>query len=116
MDDFKKIGFPLLFIWTSAFSIKLLKTYFISSFIDIIISLLMITTLFYFGFLLNKNRKRRAQSLFKKVVSILMIAFLYLIQYGYLDNPLLNNIFIVFGINESFLNMIYILCGYLFAD
>lgn len=116
MDDLKKIGFPILLIWLSAFSIKVLKTYFNTSLSNTIISLVMVITLFFFGFLLNKNRKRRSESVFKKVVSILVLILLYLMQYGYLNNMTFYNIFNIFGINEYFINMIYILCGYIFGD
>ena len=65
---------------------------------------------------LNKSRKRRNPAVFKKVLAILVMVLLMLMQMGYFTLPFMKDAFDFFGVDGFYINMIYIFCGYLFAD
>ena len=95
MDDLKRLGLP---------------------FITILVTFLIVTSLFLFGYLLNKTRNRRNPGVFKKVIAILVMLLLMLMQMGYFTLPFMADAFDFFGVDAFYINMIYIFCGYLFAD
>lgn len=116
MDDFKRLGYPVLIIFLSAFVIKLIDLYFVFKYTSMLITILTVVALFLFGTTLNKSRKRRNPSAFKKVFAILIMILLLLMQLGYFQIPYVSTTFNFFGVDAFFINMIYIFCGYLFAD
>lgn len=116
MEDTKRLGLPVLIIFLSAFLVKVLNTFWASSITITISTILIVISLFTFGMVLNKSRKKRSPAVFKKVVAILVIILLTLMQLGYFSIPYVTKTFDFFGIDAFFINMIYIFCGYMFAD
>lgn len=116
MDDLKRLGYPVLIIFLSALIVKLLDQYLVFPYTSMLITILVASALFLFGTSLNKSRKKRNQSAFKKVIAILIIVLLLLMQLEYFHIPYIDKVFDLFGIGAFFINMIYIYCGYLFAD
>jgi len=116
MEDTKRLGLPFLVILLSALLVKLINRYLTFSFTPTLLTFLIVASLFLFGMLLNKSRKRRTPAVFKKVLSILVMVLLMLMQMGYFTLPFMKNAFDFFGVDAFYINMIYIFCGYLFAD
>lgn len=112
----KRLGFPLAIIFLSAFIIKLIDRYLVFPYTSMLVTILIVTALFLFGTSLNKSRKKRNPSVFKKVIAILVVVLLLLMQLGYFTIPFISDTFNFFGVDAFFINMIYIFCGYLFAD
>lgn len=116
MEDTKRLGIPFLIILFSALAVKLINRFFTSSFTPTLLTFLIVCSLFLFGMVLNKSRKRRNPAVFKKVLAILVMVLLMLMQMGYFTLPLMKDAFDFFGVDAFYINMIYIFCGYLFAD
>ncbi len=116
MQDIKRLGFPLLIIVLSAFLSRLIETYLKGSFVHTLMVILIVTALFFFGVSLNKGRKKRSNAVFKKVIAILVVILMFLMQLGYFTLPVMENVFHLIGIDEFYINMLYIFCGYLFVD
>lgn len=116
MSDTKRLSLPILIILISALLVKLIDRFVTFSFTPTLITLLIVSALFLFGMVLNKSSKRRNPAVFKKVVAILLVVLLMLMQMGYFTLPFLATTFDYFGVDSFFINMIYIYCGYLFAD
>ena len=116
MNDTKRLTLPIIIILVSALLVKLIDRFVTFSFTPTIITLLIVSALFFFGMVLNKNQKRISPAVFKKVFAILVVVLLMLMQMGYFTLPFVSSTFNYFGIDGFFLNMIYIYCGYLFAD
>lgn len=116
MDDIKRLGYPMLIIFLSAFIVKLINTYFISNFTSILLTIITVSALFLFGTSLNKSRKRRNPAVLKKVVAIILVLFLVLMQLGLFEIAIVSEVLFFFGVNSFFINMIYIFCGYMFVD
>lgn len=116
MDDTKRLGVPVLIIFISALLVKLINRYISFSFTPTLLTFLIVAALFFFGMVLNKSRKRRNPAVFKKVFAVLFMVLLMLTQMGYIQLPFITNTFDFFGVDAFFINMIYIFCGYLFAD
>ena len=116
MDDLKRLGYPILIIFLSAFLIKLIDLYITGNFVSLLITIITVSALFLFGTSLNKSRKKRTQSVFKKVWAIIIVVFLVLMQLGLFSIDVVEDILFFFGVHSFFINMIYIFCGYLFVD
>ena len=116
MEDLKRLGLPVFLIFISALLVKVINRFFVFSFTPTLITLIIVAALFCFGMLLNKSRKRRTPAVFKKVFAILVMVLLMLMQMGYFTIPYITEAFDFFGVDSFFINMIYIFCGYLFAD
>lgn len=116
MQDTKRLSLPVIIILVSALLVKLINRFFQFSFTPTLITFLIVTALFLFGMVLNGNRKRRNPAVFKKVLAILVMVLLMLMQMGYFTLPFMKDAFDFFGVDAFFINMIYIFCGYLFAD
>lgn len=116
MEDVKRLGWPFLVIVISAFITKLLQTYTAVGYDSTLMTMLIVIALCLFGFSLNKNRKKKSSAVFKKVIAILVIILLLFMQLGYFTIPYVSTAFNFFGIDAFYINMIYIFCGYLFAD
>lgn len=116
MEDTKRLGLPVVIILVSALLVKLINRFFTFSFTPTLLTLLIVAALFLFGMVLNKSRKRRTPAVFKKVIAILVMVLLMLMQMGYFTLPFMKDAFDFFGVDAFFINMIYIFCGYLFAD
>ena len=110
MDDVKRLGYPVLIIFLSAFIVKLINTYFYSNFTAMLLTIITVSALFLFGTSLNKSRKRR------KVLAIIIVLFLVLMQLGLFEIAVVSEVLFFFGVNSFFINMIYIFCGFLFVD
>lgn len=65
MEDTKRLGIPLLLILFSALAVKLIHRFFTFSFTPTLITFLIVCSLFLFGMVLNKSRKRRNPAVFK---------------------------------------------------
>lgn len=116
MEDSKRLGIPICIIFISALLVKLVNQFIKTSFTTILITFLIVAALFLFGMVLNKSRKRRSPAVFKKVVAILVMVILMLMQMGFVTLPVISETFDFFGVDSFFINMIYIFCGYMFAD
>ena len=116
MDDLKRLGLPFITILFSALLVKLINRFLVFSFTPTLVTFLIVTSLFLFGYLLNKTRNRRNPGVFKKVIAILVMVLLMLMQMGYFTLPFMADAFDFFGVDAFYINMIYIFCGYLFAD
>lgn len=117
MDDFKRLGYPVAIIFLSAFIVKLMNMYVVmNNFMSTLLTIITVSALFLFGMSLNKSRKKRSNSVFKKVLAIILIVFILLMQLGLFTLPMVADILFFFGVNSFFINMIYIFCGYLFVD
>lgn len=116
MEDLKRLGLPVVLILISALLVKLINQFFVFPFTPTLLTFLIVTALFVFGMLLNKSRKKRTPAVFKKVLAILVMVLLMLMQMGYFTLPFMKHAFDFFGVDAFFINMIYIFCGYLFAD
>ena len=88
MEDTKRLGLAFLVILISALIVKLINKFFVFSFTPTLLTFLIVISLFLFGMILNKSRKRRNPAVFKKVISILLVVLLMLMQMGYFTLPL----------------------------
>ena len=116
MGDAKRLGLPVVIIFISALLVKLINRFLQFSFTPTLITFLIVVALSLFGMVLNVNRNRRHPAVFKKVFAILVMVLLMLMQMGYFTLPMMKDAFDFFGVDAFFINMIYIFCGYLFAD
>lgn len=116
MDDFKRLGYPVLIIFLSAFIVKLINIYFYSNFTSMLLTIVTVSALFLFGTSLNKSRKRRNSAVLKKVLAIIIVLFLVLMQLGLFEVAIISEVLFFFGVNSFFINMIYIFCGFMFVD
>ena len=116
MDDVKRLGYPVLIIFLSAFIVKLVNTYFYSNFTAMLLTIITVSALFLIGTSLNKSRKRRNPAVLKKVLAIIIVLFLVLMQLGLFEIAVVSEVLFFFGVNSFFINMIYIFCGFLFVD
>ncbi|MEG1638450.1 MAG: amino acid permease, partial [Erysipelotrichaceae bacterium] len=83
MNEFKRLGYPVGIIFISALLIKLIDMYLVFPYTSMLITILTVIALSLFGMSLNKSRKRRNSSVFKKVLAVLIVCFLLLMQLGY---------------------------------
>lgn len=117
MDDFKRLGYPILIIFLSALIVKLMNMYIVmNNFMSTLLTIITVSALFLFGTSLNKSRKKRSNAVFKKVFAIIIVVFILLMQLGLFTLPIVAEVLFFFGVNSFFINMIYIFCGYLFVD
>lgn len=116
MDDIKRLGYPTLIILLSALITKLLDTYLRGEFTAMLIKIIVVAALFLFGVSLNNSRKRRNQGAFKKVIAILLLILLLFMQLDFFRFDFMSKFLLFFGVDSFFINMIYIFCGYVFAD
>ncbi|MEF9962350.1 MAG: amino acid permease [Erysipelotrichaceae bacterium] len=116
MNEFKRLGYPIGIIFVSAFVIKMIDLYLVFPYVSMLVTILTVIALALFGMSLNKSRKRRNPSAFKKVLAVLIVIFLLLMQLGYFQLPFVSKTFNFFGVDAFFINMLYIFCGYLFVD
>lgn len=115
MKDFRYIGYPLFIILISALLYQLTATYMTGNFQNTLLILIRVVALFSFGMALNKT-SRRHLSVWKIVLSVVVTIFLLLYELGAFSLPYLSSALAFFGIGGFFFSMLYILCGYLFAD
>lgn len=115
MKDFRYIGYPLFIILISALLCKLTDTYITGNVHDWLIVLIRIVALFTFGMSLNKASRRR-YTVWKVVFSVVVTLFLLLLELGWFSLPVLTDVIFFFGVSSFFINMMYILCGYMFVD
>lgn len=116
MSDFRKLGIPFLIIFISALVTKLSSIYLSGILTSTIFKILIVIALCVFGASLNVSRKKRNYSVWKKVVSILMVIFLLFMQLGLFSFSSVAHLFSIFGIDAFYINMLYIFCGYMFVD
>lgn len=115
MREFKYIGYPLFIILISALLTKLVTMYTVGALQSALITIIKTCALFGFGMNLNKTRKRR-YSVWKVVFSVIVTLFLVLLELGLFALPILADIIFFFGASSFFINMMIILCGYMFVD
>lgn len=115
MKDFRYIGYPLFIILISALLCKLIHTYVGGNLHDYLIIFIRITALFTFGMSLNKA-SRRSYTVWKVVFSVVVTLFLLLMELDLFYLPVLSDMIFFFGVSSFFINMMYILCGYMFVD
>lgn len=115
MNDAKRLGLPLGIILFGAFAIWFIDSYLVmNEVLNFLRTLVIVVCYFFFGYYLNK--KKRSNAVFKKVIAILLTVLLTCMRYDLFANvPFINMILHAFG-NEGFTIMLYIYCGYLFAD
>ena len=116
MDDFKRLSLPLLIIAVSALLTRIINTYLKGSFVYSLVIIISAFALFFFGYYLNRNYKKRNQKVITKVIAILLVVLLLLMQLGMFSAPILVDIIALLGGSSFYVHMIYIYCGYLFAD
>lgn len=116
MKELKWLKSPLAIILISVCLIKLIDTFLVFSFTPALITFLVAVSLFLFGMFLNKNRKRHASDILKKVLAILLMVLCVLMQMGYFSLPFMKDAFDVVGTDAFFIHMIYVFCGHMFAD
>lgn len=116
MDDFKRLGLPLLIIALSALLTRIVNTYITGSFVYSLVIIISAFALFFFGYYLNRSYKKRSQKVITKVISILVVVLLLLMQLGMFTAPILADLIALLGGSSFYVHMIYIYCGYLFAD
>ena len=115
MKDLRYIGYPLFIILISALLCKLVDVYISGNVHDWLLIFIRITALFTFGMSLNKASRRR-YTVWKVVFSVVITLFLLLLELGLFSLPILTDIIFFFAVPSSFINMMYILCGYMFVD
>lgn len=115
MKDFKYIGIPFLIILISALLCKLTATYITGNVADVLITFIRVTALFSFGISLNKTNRRNYR-VWKVVFSVAVVIFLVLLELNMFALPILTDLIFFFGVSSFFINMLYILCGYMFVD
>lgn len=115
MNDTKRLGLPLAIILFGAFAIWFVDTYLVmNTVLEFLRTILIVACFFFFGYYLNKKKKSNA--VFKKVIAILLTILLTCMRYDMFANiPFIGIILSAFG-SEGFSLMLYIYCGYLFAD
>lgn len=116
MDEIKRLGYPVLIIFLSALITRFLEMYLVMDYSAQIIKLIVVGSLFLFGTSLNKSRKRRTSSVFKKTIAILLTLLLLCMQFGLFHIPAFSHLLSYFGVDAFFINMLYIFSGYLFVD
>lgn len=115
MSDAKRLGIPLGIILFGAFAVWFVDSYLVmNEVLNFLRTILIVACFFFFGCYLNK--KKRSNSVFKKVIAILLTVLLTCMRYDLFNNiPFIGVILHTFG-SEGFSIMLYIYCGYLFAD
>lgn len=78
--------------------------------------LTIFTVVFLFLFGMSLNRKKRSNAIISKVVAVVITVLLLFMQLGYFYIPNVTTWFAFLGIDAFYTNMLYIFCGYLFAD
>ena len=116
MSDFKKLGVPFIIIFVSALVTKLIAIYFASSMSDTLVKILIVLALCVFGASLNASRRKRSNSVWKKVVAVLIVLFLLFMQLNLFTFASVSQLFSFFGMDAFYINMLYIFCGYLMVD
>lgn len=116
MNDVKRIGLPFLVILVSAFVTRFVASYVTGDNAATIIKVVSVIGLCAFGATLHTVIKKRSGSVWKKVVAILVIIFLLFMQLGYFTFASVNDFFLLFGVDAFYMNMLYILCGYMLMD
>ncbi|MEG0314263.1 MAG: amino acid permease [Erysipelotrichaceae bacterium] len=114
MKDFKRLGYPLLIIVGSAIISKFLTLYIKASFINTLVTVVIVCALFLFGTSLNKSS--RSNAVIKKVISLVLVIFLMLMQMNIFTLPYISSFLDMIGMHSFFINMLYIYCGYIFVD
>ena len=77
MDDLKRLGYPILIIFLSAFLIKLIDLYITGNFVSLLITIITVSALFLFGTSLNKSRRKEPNRYSKKYWLLLSLFFWY---------------------------------------
>ena len=117
MSDFRKLGVPFLIIFISALFTKLISTYLAAFLTSALFKIIIVIALCVFGASLNVyHRKRASNSVWKKVIAILIIIFLLFMQLNLFTFSSVASLFNFFGIDAFYINMMYILCGYMIVD
>lgn len=116
MGDFRKLGVPFLVIFISALLFKILSLYVIQDLNSTLYKFIMVIALFVFGATLNVVRGKRSESVYKKLISVLVVLFLLFMQLNWFTFSSVTSLFAFFGIDAFYINMLYIYCGYLFVD
>lgn len=114
MSDFRKLGVPLLIIFISALITKLISIYLSGVLSDTLYKIIVVIALCVFGASLNV--KHRSKSVWKKVIAVLVIIFLLFMQLNLFTFATVAEVFDFFGVGAFYINMLYILCGYLLVD
>lgn len=115
MRDFKYIGYPLFIILISALLTKIVTMYTYGTLQSALVTIIKTCALFGFGMSLNKTH-RRNYTVWKVVFSVVITLFLVLLEMGLFALPVLADIIFFFGASSFFINMMIILCGYMFVD
>lgn len=116
MSDFRKLGVPFLIIFLSALITKLISTYLAIFLTSALYKIMIVIALCTFGYFLNVSRRKRHDSVWKKVVAVLIVIFLLFMQLNLFTFSSVAALFNVFGIDAFYINMLYIFCGYMIAD
>ena len=116
MSDFRKLGVPFLIIFLSALITKLITIYFAALMSTALYKIMIVIALCTFGYYLNVSRRKRNDSVWKKVVAVLIVIFLLFMQLNLFTFASVAHLFNIFGIDAFYINMLYIFCGYMIAD
>ncbi len=71
---------PLSVIVLGGWIVRLIDVYLKGSFFDMVVQLLIIAVLFYFGMRLNLNKKKNDSAWFKKLVIVLVLTLIVLVR------------------------------------
>lgn len=108
--------YPLLLILSAAILTNLLNQLIINKMLlHIIKTFITVVFLFLFGVSLNRNRRKK-EAVIKKIVVVVVVILLLFMQLGYFYVPNVTDWFVFLGIDAFYTNMLYIFCGYLFAN
>lgn len=116
MSDFRKLGVPFLIIFLSALATKLISTYLSMFLTTALYKIIVVIALCTFGYFLNVSRRRRSDTVWKKVIAVLIVIFLLFMQLNLFTFSSVASLFSFFGIDAFYINMLYIFCGYMIAD
>ena len=116
MDSLKRLGIPFSILIVCALLQRLMDTYLRGCYTQTFHTIFLCAALFFFGYFLNAKYKKISNAVMPKVFSIVVLLLLLFLQLGILQLPPLSRFLHFFGLEGIYMYMLYVFCGFVFAD
>lgn len=116
MDSLRRLGIPFSILVVCALLQRLIDTYIRGSYTQTFHTIFLCAVLFFFGYFLNDKHKRRTNAVMSKLFSIVALLLLLFLQLGILQLPPLSSLLHFLGLEGIYMYMLYVFCGFVFAD
>ena len=112
--DFQRLIIPLLIILSTAILNEIVTSFITGELAQLILTGVLAIILFCLGILFNEGRADKA--VFRKIISVVFAILLICMEMGWLNIPVVTNMFNMLGIKGLFYSLLYIYCGYLYKS